>query len=62
MAAMLTIERTRELLATLNLSEKEIEEIRVLSWLLAGVTFDASQKRQEKENERKSEGNAGSSS
>ena len=43
---MLTIEQTREMLADFNLPEKEMEDIRVLSWLLAGVAFDVWQESQ----------------
>ena len=43
---MLSIERTRELLAEFDLSNSEVEDMQVLSWLLAGVAFDAWQKRQ----------------
>jgi len=43
---MLSIERTKELLAEFDLTNSEAEDIQVLSWLLAGVAFDAWQKRQ----------------
>jgi hypothetical protein len=45
---MLSVEQNRELFADMNLSEEELEDIRVLSWLLAGVAFDVWQKRREK--------------
>lgn len=54
---MLSLDRTKELLALLNLSEEEMEDVRVLSWLLAGVAFDASQDCQKKENDHESRRN-----
>lgn len=59
---MLTIERNQELFADMGLSETEMEDVRVLSWLLAGVAFDVWQKRREKQNERTSKNNAASGS
>lgn len=37
---MITIERTKELLASLNLTDQEAEEVRDIAQLLAEVTFD----------------------
>lgn len=38
---MLSFERTKELLNDLDLTDKEIEEARVLSSVVAGIAFDA---------------------
>ena len=38
---MLSIERIRELLAHLNLTDEEIEDIRTMSWMLAAIAYDA---------------------
>lgn len=37
---MLSIERIRELLAHLNLTDEEIEDIRATSWMLAAIAYD----------------------
>ena len=45
---MLSVKRTQELLAALNLSEKDAEEIRDVALMLAEIAFNAWHEQSEK--------------
>ncbi len=50
---MISVERTKELLASLNLTDQEAEEIRDITQLLTEVTYDDWwEKRKAKKNEK----------
>ena len=61
---MLSIERTKELLADLHLSDEELEDIRSASWMLAAIAFDMweNERKEMKENERKTSSDEASGS
>lgn len=48
---MLSVEKTKELLASLNLTDKEAEEIRDIAYMLAELGFDDWRQKRKKDNE-----------
>ena len=49
---MISVERTKELLASLNLTDQEAEEIRDISQLLTEVMYDDWWEKRKKKNEK----------